>query len=263
MGHLGYVKDEIYHTPLVEGLSRSSFLNKAKSPKAFSIEQIIKKAEALIFGNLVHCLVNEPKELYKAFAFEPPLPKGVKNLTTIAGKAFKKEVLEPFRVLNKNKSIIKPKDAKLATSMCNELFKYKAFKYYDRGEKEHAFQGQIKGFEIEEGYKIKCDSIIIDECVFFDLKTIANIEDVEKDSKYRDYDVQFWFYQQVLFDVYGVKFRPCAVYVEKKLNPDIRFIEYSDEYLEFGRYKFEKYFNSYLKNKSVKDNYYKKGWDLL
>lgn len=191
-------------------------------------------------GSAFHTLVLEIDKYDDTVAIYPEL-----NLKTKKGKQDK--IL--FENENKNKILLTKKDVKSFSYMYSNLIKHPEYSNIFESENIEVEK------EIEFEYRnIKCrsklDLINHDLGLIIDLKTINSCERAENSVKY-DYCRQGAFYKLAVQKHYGIDYDVIFVFVEKSYPNFCKFIGFSSETLERGKFEYDRILDkwvNYLEN---------------
>ena len=178
-------------------ISRSELFKILDSPEKFKYykENPVPPTPALVFGQLFHCMLLQPEEVWEQFAVMPNVDRRTKD-----GKA----VWEQFLVDSAGKTVVSMDMAEQAADMCRALREHpipKIRHYIEQllsGEKEKVF------FWVDEltGEQCKCRVDCISEVgelsTIVDVKTTTNAdtESFIKDAIKYGYDFQAAMYTE-------------------------------------------------------------------
>lgn len=166
---------------------------------------------ALLFGTGLHCAVLEPQK-YEILAESTYKTVCQKYLELYAGELLNGQKAEIDRLVEVLKS----------HPVANKIF--------GKGEKEKELYFNYNEVEC----KAKLDYIDVDNGIIYDLKTTRDIEKVERSLFDYSYYRQAVFYQIGAMLEYDKNFDFRFIFISTDELPEVRVVELSDEWFEYG-----------------------------
>lgn len=159
---------------------------------------------AMQLGTVTHSLILEDKE---EFVLNNDICEEIGGKKPTATKRYK-EWLEEQQL-----PILSQNDYELLIQMNRSVRKHPLYSEIAKLPKEVELYGEINGVKCRG----KCDAIDVEKGIIYDLKTIAELNDVEMEKKSKwDHITQASFYVALAEQIYGKRFYFVFLFVEKK-----------------------------------------------